>query len=405
MRKNLFRYIFTGTLPFFLIFTCSDRKHTITHPQFEGNFEFQSLTVDDIVSGISFITSPKLGDHTYLYSGSKNNYHCEFTLIDFTSYYALNAYPEVFANSDTVDSMMLRIYLPDTAIVSIPEISLDYLHNEIDSIFHEDETLYPEFNPNGFSDIISLGVFQLSGEDTNSTVRSIELIITDTANISELLFYSEDTSKCFLLSQTETSDFIKLYSSESFYKPEFHAYYTVIDSTDSSYESSFTLPILQDVTLIDPPEFLNLPQDSLYIGGSIFQSILEFDLETFSGLPEQFVLKEDSYLYLDTPFDGEAVTVNVLAYSLSDSIVESVHFFPVDEEYPVDKSIYMPTWIENGKLKIRIQSYLQYALTQEIEHFGINLQGSIHNDPFAIVSIVKPDSSFSTISIEYISNQ
>ena len=174
MRKILFRYIFTGTLPFFLIFTCSDRKHTITHPQFEGNFEFQSLTVDDIVSGISFITSPKLGDHTYLYSGSKNNYHCEFTLIDFTSYYALNAYPEVFANSDSVDSMMLRIYLPDTAIVSIPEISLDYLHNEIDSIFHEDETLYPEFNPNGFSDIISLGIFQLSGEDTNSTVRSID---------------------------------------------------------------------------------------------------------------------------------------------------------------------------------------------------------------------------------------
>ncbi|SVB87893.1 uncharacterized protein METZ01_LOCUS240747, partial [marine metagenome] len=304
MRKILFRYIFTGTLPFFLIFTCSDRKHTITHPKFEGNFEFQSLTVDDIVSGISFITSPKLGDHAYLYSGSKNNYHCEFTLIDFTSYYALNAYPEVFANSDTVDSMMLRIYLPDTAIVSIPEISLNYLHNEIDSIFHEDETLYPEFNPNGFSDIISLGVFQLSGEDTNSTVRSIELIITDTANISELLFYSEDTSKCFLLSQTETSDFIKLYSSESFYKPEFHAYYTVIDSTDSSYVSSFTLPILQDVTLIDPPEFLNLPQDSLYIGGSIFQSILEFDLEPFSELPEQFVLKEDSYLFLDTPING-----------------------------------------------------------------------------------------------------
>ena len=128
-------------------------------------------------------------------------------------------------------------------------------------------------------------------------------------------------------------------------------------------------------------------------------------METFSGLPEQFVLKEDSYLYLDTPFDGEAVTIKVLSYSVSDSIIERVHFFPVDEEYPVDKSIYMPTWIENGNLKIRIQSYLQYALTQEIEHFGINLQGSIHNNPFAIVSIVKPDSSFSTISIEYISNQ
>ena len=80
------------------------------------------------------------------------------------------------------------------------------------------------------------------------------------------------------------------------------------------------------------------------------------------------------------------------AYSLSDSIVDSGHFLVVEEEYSVDKSIYMPTWFEDGKIKIGIQSYLQYALTQEIEHFGINLQGSINNDPFAIVSVVKPDS-------------
>jgi hypothetical protein len=107
---------------------------------------------------------------------------------------------------------------------------------------------------------------------------------------------------------------------------------------------------------------------------------------------------------LETPFD-EAVNINVLAYSLSESIDSSNHFIEVEEEYSVDKSIYMPTWFEDGKLKIGIQSYLQYALTQEIEHFGINLQGSSNNDPFSILSVVKPDSSYSTISIEYVSNQ
>ena len=124
----------------------------------------------------------------------------------------------------------------------------------------------------------------------------------------------------------------------------------------------------------------------------------------FSVLPDQFLIKEDSYLYLETPFD-ETVSINVLAYTLSDSIDSSEHFITVDEEYSVDKSIYMPNWFEDGKLKIGIQSYLQYALTQEIEHFGINLQGSINNDPFSILSVVKPDSSYSTISIEYVSNQ
>ena len=127
--------------------------------------------------------------------------------------------------------------------------------------------------------------------------------------------------------------------------------------------------------------------------------------DPFFNLPDQFVLKEESYLFLDTPFDIESGSLTVLAYSLSDSVDGKEHFSSVDEEYPVDKSIYMPTWIENGNLKIRIQSYLQYALTQEIEHFGINLQGSINNDPFAIVSVVKPDSSHSIISIEYVSDQ
>ena len=413
MKEFLLRYIIIGILSFLFILSCSDKNHSITYPHFEGNFEFQSFTVDSIVSGTSYTISPKLGDHGYLYSGSKNNYNCKFTLIDFTSFYALNAYPEVFANPDTVDSMMLKLYLSDESIIPIPEIFLTYLHSTNDSIFHEDETLYNKFDSSGFPDTIGLGVFQLSEEDTNSTVNSIELIIKDTANISELLSYSDDMSKCFLLSSTETSGLIKMYSSESkdifgqpFSIPELYIYYTVIDSTDSSYVSSFSLPVLQDVTLINPPNIASnlLPQDSLYISGSIFHSILEFSLDPFLGLPEQFVIREDSYLYLETSFQDDSVTV-IRAYPLSDSIDGSEHFSSVDEEYPVDKSIYMPTWFEDGKLKIGIQSYLQYALTQEIEHFGINLQGSINNDPFAIVSVVKPDSSHSIISIEYVSDQ
>ena len=402
MKKFLLRFIIIGNFSFLFFLSCTDKNYTVTNPNYEGNFEFQSLTVDNIVSGRSYITSPKLGNHEYLYSGSKNNYNCEFTLIDITSYYALNAYPDIIASPDTVDSMILKIYLSDESLIQIPEILLTYLHSENDSIFHEDETL--EFHPHEFPDSIGLGVFQLSEEDTNSMVNSIEIIITDTTSIREFLFYSDDTSKCLLLSQTETSDFIKIYSSESNYQPEFYIYYTVTDSTDSSYVSSFSLPVLQDVTLINPPEILILPQDSLYIGGSIFQSILEFSLAPFSVLPDQFLIKEDSYLYLETPFD-ETVSINVLAYTLSDSIDSSEHFITVDEEYSVDKSIYMPNWFEDGKLKIGIQSYLQYALTQEIEHFGINLQGSINNDPFSILSVVKPDSSYSTISIEYVSNQ
>ena len=409
MKKFLLRFIIIGNFSFLFFLSCSDKNHTVINPDYEGNFEFQTLTVDNIVSGRSYITSPKLGNHEYLYSGSKNNYNCEFTLIDLTSYYALNAYPDIIASPDTVDSMMFKMYLSEESLIQIPEILLTYLHSENDSIFHEDETLFlddngNEFDPNGFPEKIPLGAFQLSQEDTNSAMNSIEIIIKDTANIRNFMFYLDDTSKCLLLSQTETSDFIKIYSSESNYQPEFYIYYTVTDSTDSSYVSSFSLPVLQDVTLINPPEFLILPQDSLYIGGSIFQSILEFSLEPFSVLPDQFLIKEDSYLYLETPFD-EAVSINILAYTLSDSIDSSEHFITVEEGYSVDRSIYMPTWFEDGKLKIGIQSYLQYALTQEIEHFGINLQGSINNDPFSILSLVKPDSSYSTISIEYVSNQ
>ena len=397
MKEILLRYIIIGILSFLFILSCSNENHSITYPQFEGNFEFQSFTVDSIVSGTSYTTSPKLGYHNYLYSGSKNNYHCEFTLIDFTFHGALTSYPEIFANPDTVDSMMLKIYLSAESEMPIPAISLTYLHSENDSIFDENETIYSEFDPNGFLHTIGLGVFQLSEEDTNSTVNSIELIIKDTDNISDLLAYSDDTSKCFLLSSTQTSDFIKMYSSDipnNSYKPKLYVYYTVIDSTDSSYVSSLLLPVLQDVTLIDPSEVLNLTQDSdsLHVGGSIFRSILHFDLNPFYNLPDQFLLTKDSYLYLNTPFQGEP---ELKAFPLLDSI-------PVGEVYPVDIDVGLSTEIENGKLKIGIQSYLQYALTHQKEYFGIRLQGNNHFS--TLFSIEKPDLGFSKISITYVPN-
>ena len=393
----MLRYIIIGIFSFLFILSCSDKNHSITYPHFEGNFEFQSFIVDSIVSGTSYTISPKLGDHGYLYSGSKNNYNCEFTLIDFTSFNTLNAYPEVFANPDTVDSMMLKLYLSDESIIPIPDISLTYLHSANDSIFHEDETIYSEFDPHGFPDTIGLGVFQLSEEDTNSTKNSIELIIKDTDTISDLFAYSDDTSKCFLLSSIQTSDFIKMYSSDipnNNYKPKLYVYYTVIDSTDSSYVSSLLLPVLQDVTLIDPSEVLNLAQDSdsLYIGGSIFRSILHFDLNPFYNLPDQFVLTEDSYLYLNTPFQGES---ELIAFPLLDSI-------PIGDVYPVDIDVGLSTEIENGKLKIGIQSYLQYSLTYQKEYFGIRLQGNNHFS--TLFSIEKPDLGFSKISITYVPN-
>ena len=58
--------------------------------------------------------------------------------------------------------------------------------------------------------------------------------------------------------------------------------------------------------------------------------------------------------------------------------------------------------IENGKLKIGIQSYLQYSLTYQKEYFGIRLQGNNHFS--TLFSIEKPDLGFSKISITYVPN-
>ena len=52
---------------------------------------------------------------------------------------------------------------------------------------------------------------------------------------------------------------------------------------------------------------------------------------------------------------------------------------------------------------IGLQSYLQYAINEEIEHFGISLQTSIYSDPFNLLRVERPDSGYSRISIEYVS--
>ena len=370
----------------------------------EGDFEIQTLSVDGIITGTSYITSPELGEHSYLYSGEKNNYLCDYSLLDFTSYYALSSDAVVISNPDTVDSMSMKIYLPDSSQYLIPSISLSYLTDDIDSIFNENTTLYEDFNLADYPDQIDFGTFQMSETDTSNQVQYLQIVLKDSSKISNFLLNSNDTTKCFLLSQFGDTDFIKMYSSESFFKPQLNLYYTVTDSTDSSWVQTISFPVLQDVTLLNPPATSQLPTDSLYIGGSIFESVLQFNLDPFSHLTQQLVFNEDSYIYLNSKMEVEESLFTIFAYSILDtpSLVE--HFDPIEEKINVDNFVNIPVEYENGKLKIQVQSYFQYVLSDEIEHFGIILRSSIHNDPFSIISVEKPDSGYSNISLEFVTH-
>jgi hypothetical protein len=161
---------------------------------------------------------------------------------------------------------------------------------------------------------------------------------------------------------------------------------------------------LQDVTLLYPPETSQLPTDSLYVGGSIFESVLQFNLDPFSHLTQQLVFNEDSYIYLNSKMEVEESLFTIFAYSILDtpSLVE--HFDPIEEKINVDNFVNLPVEYENGKLKIQVQSYFQFVLTEEIEHFGIILRSSIQNDPFSIISVEKPDSGYSNISLEFVTH-
>lgn len=386
-----------------LFLSCTDKSQPINSSNIDGNFEFHSMIINGSLTGFSYKTTPKIGDHSYLYSGIKNNYNCENNLLDFTAYYAQSAYPEIIANPDTVDSIRLTIFLADTLLSFTPDISLYYLNNnDIDSIFNENDTFIDNFNLSNLN-VLELGNLNLNPIDTLSNILSIELVINDPLVIDELLSFSEDTSKCFMTSQTSTTDHLKIYSSESNVKPQLFVYYTITDSSDSSFSESFSLPIVQDLTLIEMPDFDNLSQDSLYVGGSLFESVLKFELSPFSELPAQFVLKEDSYLILNSINIGASSAINILAYPLADSLNQIDNFLEWNDDVPVDKTIYMPIFYEDGKLKIRIQSYLQYIINGEIDHFGISLKSSVNNDPFSKYSIEDPDSGFSEITIEYVS--
>ncbi len=385
-----------------IFISCSDKNQPINSSNIDGNFEFQSMLINGSITGFSYKTSPKIGDHSYLYSGIKNNYNCENNLLDFTAYYAQSAYPDIIANPDTVDSIRLTMFLVDTLLSFTPDINLHYLNNNnIDSIFSENDTYYDNFTFSNLN-ILELGNFNLNPIDTMSNILSIELVINNPLLIHELLSFSEDTSKCFMTSQT-TSDNLKIYSSESNFKPQLFVFYTITDSSDSSFSESFSLPIVQDLTLIETPVFDNLSQDSLYVGGSIFESVLKFELSSLSELPAQFVLREDSYIILNSMNIGASPAINILAYPLTDSLNQIENFTDWNENISVDKTIYMPIFYEDGKLKIRIQSFLQYVINGEINNFGISLKSSVNNDPFSKFSIEDPDSGFSEITIEYVS--
>ena len=55
--KNLFIFI---TLFFVSLFTsCTDKNNSISHPQYDGNFIFNSLNIEQIVTGYSYQKPPE----------------------------------------------------------------------------------------------------------------------------------------------------------------------------------------------------------------------------------------------------------------------------------------------------------------------------------------------------------
>ena len=100
--------------------------------------------------------------------------------------------------------------------------------------------------------------------------------------------------------------------------------------------------------------------------------------------------------------ENSSSDMNILAYAISDSLSYN-HFGEINNAVPVNSLIYLPVINDNGVFKIGIQSYLQYAINEEIDNFGINLKSSIYNDPFSVFTLIRPDSSFSKIAIKYVS--
>jgi hypothetical protein len=212
--------------------------------------------------------------------------------------------------------------------------------------------------------------------------------------IKEFLDTEQYPSRTMMLKASDDLDQLFTIKSEEAggsYSPKLRVWYKATVNDTTLIDTFVTFYGSRDISVVQPPEITLEDHDYVSLNsGSGNRSILQYDLNIIDGLTRNSIIK-DAKLVLDVESSNldEGDDFFVVIAALSDTVsnwsfttFDTLSGMYENEDYSVDINFLVSRKIEDGKVELPIQNFIQLYKNNLIENHGLQIWSAPSNSPF-----------------------
>ena len=381
---------------FFIAVSCSEE--TILYDDIDNpEYTINTLTLPLDKSKVFQAYPSGLGVSQNLFFGNLKGSENLFSLIEFTlfaGYLPPTQLSDLLADSIQVDSAMVFVQTTDSLSSSSTLFLYSVLADQ-DSIFSEDSTnFYSLADYIDFESVAKL-IHEVSLEsimpDSAATHDTISFLFKDDNIdlIKEFLDTEQYPSRTMMLKASDDLDQLFTIKSEEAggsYSPKLRVWYKATVNDTTLIDTFVTFYGSRDISVVRPPEITLEDHDYVSLNsGSGNRSILQYDLNIIDSLTRNSIIK-DAKLVLNVESSNldEGDDFFVVIAALSDTVsnwsfttFDTLSGMYENEDYSVDINFLVSRKIEDGKVELPIQNFIQLYKNNLIENHGLQIWSAI----------------------------
>ena len=385
----------------FIAVSCSEE--TILYDDIDNpEYTINTLTLPLDKSKVFQAYPSGLGTSQTLFFGDLKDSENLFSLVEFTlfaGYLPPTQLNDLLADSIQVDSAMVFVQTTDS-LSSASTLSLYSVLADQDSIFSEDST-----NFYSLADYIDFeSVAKLIHEVPLESIMPDSAAASDTISflfkddnidlIKEFLDTEQYPSRTMMLKASDDLDQLFTIKSEEAggsYSPKLRVWYKAAVNDTTLVDTFVTFYGSRDISVVKPPEITLEDHDYVSLNsGSGNRSILQYDLNIIDDLTRNSIIK-DAKLVLDVESSNldEGDEFFVVIAALSDTVsnwsfttFDTLSGMYENEDYSVDINFLVTRKVEDNKVELPIQNFIQLYKNNLIENHGLQIWSAPSNSPF-----------------------
>ncbi len=377
---------------------CSEE--TIVYSEIENpNYTINTLTLPLDQNKVSQVSPTALGGGGKFFFGDVKGSENLFTLFSLTLFSGSlppTALFDLLADSIQVDSALVYMQTADS-LNSTSNLSLYSILATEDSIFSEDSTSY--YTLDNYMDFENnatlLHQIPLTNiEPDSSGYDTLNFLFKDeNLELLKEYYFDVDTypSRTLMLKDDGLNELFTIESDESTYQPRMRVWYKASVNDTTMIDTSILFFGDKGLSIFSPPEVAEGDKGFITLNsGSGLQSLLRYDLDIINDLERNSIVK-NANLVLNVESsnldDGDEFYIVVAALADSVKNWDFTTFLSDDESlsdsvYVSDPNFIISRKVEDGKIEIPIQAFLQSYKNDIISNHGLMLYSGPVNSPF-----------------------